>query len=232
MRKLPIGIQDFGIIRRGSHVYVDKTKIIYKLIQGEGAYFLSRPRRFGKSLLCSTIEAIFENKRELFQEIAGFPALEIDSMDWEWKKHPVILLSLNVDYYNIVNDLRSTLEDLLFNIAKNHNIVLRGEKINAKFKNLIIDLYDKYNERVVVLIDEYDKPLLDAIGNDELHVQLRNELKGYYSILKASGKYLRFVFLTGVTKFAHVSVFSDLNHIKDYSKPWLRRYLWLNTRRS
>jgi len=215
MRKLPIGIQDFEKLRRGSHVYVDKTSSIYRLIQGEAAYFLSRPRRFGKSLLCSTIGAIFENKRELFQEIAGFPALEIDSLDWEWKKHPVILLSLNNANYSSVDVLISTLDSLLNQIAKDNGLELREKLINLKFKNLIIDLYEKYKERVVVLIDEYDKPLLDAIGNNELHVQIRNELKGFYGILKASDKYLRFVFLTGISKFAHVSIFSDLNHIKD-----------------
>ena len=215
MRKLPIGIQDFRKLREMGHVYVDKTPIIHQLIQGSGAYFLARPRRFGKSLLCSTIEEIFNGNRKLFQETADFPALAIDNLDWEWKKHPVILLSLNVDYYNDINGLLSTFEDLLFNIAKKHDIDLRGEKINTRFKNLIMDLYNKYNERVVVLIDEYDKPLLDAIGNDELHIQIRNELKRFYGILKSSDKYLRFVFLTGITKFAHVSIFSDLNHIKD-----------------
>ena len=215
MRKLPVGIQDFGIIRRGSHVYVDKTKIIHKLVQGEGAYFLSRPRRFGKSLLCSTIKAIFENKRELFQDIAGFPALEIDSLDWEWKKHPVILLSLNIANFSSIDVLISTLDSLLNQIAKANGLELRDELINLKFKNLIIDLHDKYNERVVILIDEYDKPLLDAIGNNELHVQIRNELKGFYGVIKASGEYLRFVFLTGITKFAHISIFSDLNNIID-----------------
>ena len=215
MRKLPIGIQDFGKLRELGHVYVDKTPIIHQLIQGSGAYFLSRPRRFGKSLLCSTIKTIFEGKRELFQETAGFPALAIDNLEWEWKKHPVILLSLNTAFFSSANVLINTLYDHLLNIALDNNLDLRGEEMGAKFRNLIIDLNNKYKERVVVLIDEYDKPLLDAIGNPDLHIQIRNELKGFYGILKSSDEYLRFVFLTGVTKFAHVSIFSDLNHIKD-----------------
>ena len=215
MRKLPIGIQDFGKLRELGHVYVDKTSIIHQLIQGYGAYFLSRPRRFGKSLLCTTIKEIFEGNRELFQETAGFPALAIDSLEWEWRKHPVVLLSLNTAKYGSVDVLISTLDSLLNQIAKDNGLELREKLISLKFKNLIIDLYNKYNERVVVLIDEYDKPLLDAINNPDLHVDIRDELKGFYSILKSSDKYLRFVFLTGVSKFAHVSIFSDLNHVKD-----------------
>ena len=120
MRKLPIGIQDFGKLRRGNHVYVDKTSIIHCLIQGEGAYFLSRPRRFGKSLLCSTIEEIFKGNRELFQEIADFPALAMDSLEWEWKKYPVVLLSLNTANYSSVDVLISTLDSLLHHVAKDN----------------------------------------------------------------------------------------------------------------
>jgi len=215
MRKLPIGIQDFGKLRKMGHVYVDKTPIIHQLIQGAGAYFLSRPRRFGKSLLCTTIKEIFGGNRELFQETAGFPALAIDNLEWEWKKHPVILLSLNTANYSSVDVLISTLDSLLNQIAKDNGLELREKLISLKFKNLIIDLHDKYKEPVVVLIDEYDKPLLDAIGNPDLHVLIRNELKGFYGILKSSDEHLRFVFLTGISKFSHVSIFSDLNHIMD-----------------
>jgi len=143
--------------------------------------------------------------------------LAIDTLEWEWKKHPVILLSLNTAFFSSVNVLINTLYDHLLNIALYNNLDLRVEEMGAKFRHLIIDLNNKYKERVVVLIDEYDKPLLDAIGNPDLHIQIRNELKGFYGILKSSDEYLRFVFLTVVTKFAHVSIFSDLNHISDLS---------------
>ena len=217
MRKLPIGIQDFGKLRRGNHVYADKTSIIYNLIQGEGAYFLSRPRRFGKSLLCTTIKEIFAGKRELFQETAGFPALAIDGLEWEWKKYPVILLRLNVGNckYDGVDLFRSVVKNQFKTIAEENDIVLGDDFISVQFTDLIRKLHNKHNERVAVIIDEYDKPQLDAMDNPDLHIQIRNELKGFYGILKSSDEYLRFVFLTGVTKFAHVSIFSDLNHIMD-----------------
>jgi len=219
MRKLPIGIQDFGKLRRGNHVYVEKTSIIHRLIQGEGAYFLSRPRRFGKSLLCTTIKEIFEGRRELFQETAGFPALAIDSLEWEWKKYPVVLLRLNIgnSKYDGVDLLRSVLKNQLKNIAEENDIVLDDDFVSVQFADLIRKLCHKHKERVVVIIDEYDKPLLDAIDNHDMHIQIRNELKGFYGILKASDEYLRFVFLTGVSKFSHVSIFSDLNHLLDLS---------------
>jgi len=217
MRRLPIGIQDFKKIREGGHVYVDKTACIHRLINGsEGAFFLSRPRRFGKSLLCSTLGAIFESKRELFREIAGFPALAIDSLDWNWKKYPVIKLSLNIgDYTKGIDVLNDSLESMLYNIAHGYNLELRGKFPPQQFSNLIFDMQRQCNERVVVIIDEYDKPLLDNIGNKELHIEMRNALKGFYGILKQSDEHLRFVFFTGITKFSHVSLFSDLNQLND-----------------
>jgi len=214
---LPIGIQDFAKLRDGGHVYVDKTALIYHLITGgEGAFFLSRPRRFGKSLLCSTLEAIFEGRRELFGEISGFPALAISSLEWEWDKHPVIRLDLNVGNYNKdVDFLESTLNNALNNVARRHNLELRGKYVTEQFTNLIMDMHEQLGKRVVVIIDEYDKPLLDTMMNGPLHKTIRDELKGFYGILKPSDKYLRFVFLTGITKFSHVSIFSDLNHLTD-----------------
>jgi len=219
MRRLPIGIQDFVKLRDASHVYVDKTEIIYKLVNGpQGAYFLSRPRRFGKSLLCSTLKAIFEGRRDLFQEIGGYPALAIDKMDWEWKKHPVILIQFNVCNFNEgVEQLRTILSNTLENTAAYYGLKIRGENLNVIFSNLIIDLYNELNERVVVIIDEYDKPLLDTIDNEEMHVSLRGELKGFYGVLKSFDSYLRFSFITGVTKFSKVSLFSDLNQLNDLS---------------
>ena len=216
-RLLPIGIQDFAKIREGGYVYVDKTACIHRLVTGSGgAFFLSRPRRFGKSLLCSTLGAVFEGRRELFGEIKGFPALAIDSLDWEWERHPVIRLDLNVGNYNEGRDfLNTTLSNALGNVARRHNLELRGEYASHQFTNLIMDMHDKAGKKVAVIIDEYDKPLLDTMTDGPLHTTMRDQLKGFYGILKPSDKYLRFVFLTGVTKFAHVSIFSDLNHLTD-----------------
>jgi hypothetical protein len=216
-RRLPIGIQDFKKIREEGFLYVDKTSIIHRLISNSGgAFFLSRPRRFGKSLLCSTLGAIFEGKKELFGDFAGWPALEVNSLDWKWKKHPVIKLDLNPgNYLNGTEVLTSGLNNMLYNIAQSYNVNLRGQFVSEQLSNLIMDLHKQFNEKVVVIVDEYDKPLLSTIDNIELHIAMRNELKSFYGVLKSSDEYLQFVFLTGVTKFSHVSVFSDLNHLVD-----------------
>ena len=216
-RRLPIGIQDFVSIREDGFCYVDKTVRIHELITGSGrAFFLSRPRRFGKSLLCSTLGAIFEGRRELFGEIAGQPALAIDSLDWEWKKHPVIRLDLNSgDYGEGTEVLASALHNGLENIARAYDVELRGRFVPEQFTNIIQDLHQKFQEKVVVIIDEYDKPLLNTIDDPSLHIKMRNALKSFYGVLKSSDEDLQFVLLTGVTKFSHVSVFSDLNHLFD-----------------
>jgi hypothetical protein len=217
-RLLPIGIQDIESIREDGNVYVDKTTRIHELITGSGRqFFLSRPRRFGKSLLCSTLGAIFEGKRELFQEIAGFGALAINSLGWEWKAHPVIKLDLNPGNYpaNGLVELHTNLFRGMEFCAKRHGVPLAGETISDKFARLILSLRERAGERVAVIIDEYDKPLLNTMENPELHKAIRNELKGFYGVLKSFGSDLRFVFITGVTKFAHVSLFSDLNQLRD-----------------
>jgi hypothetical protein len=216
-RLLPIGIQDFAKIREGGYVYVDKTAHIHELLTGSGtAFFLSRPRRFGKSLLCSTLGAIFESRRELFGGIAGRSALAIDSLEWEWRKHPVIRIDLNAEVYsNGTRALHSALYSELQRTARKYSIELPNENAISQFKYIIERVCDKIGERAVVIIDEYDKPLLETIDDQETHNALRKELKGFYGVLKSSDEYLRFVFLTGVTKFSHVSIFSDLNHLVD-----------------
>ena len=181
-----------------------------------GAVFLSRPRRFGKSLLCSTIGAIFEGRRELFGEIAGRPALAIDSLDWEWKKHPVIKLDLNAgNYSNGVEELHSVLYSELRREADKNGVTLEREDVKSQFKYLLEKACEKTGERAVVLIDEYDKPLVNTLEKPAAHDQLREELRGLYGILKSYDAYLRLVFLTGVTKFSRVSIFSDLNQLDD-----------------
>ena len=216
-RRLPIGMQDFVGIREEGYVYIDKTEQIHQLISSSGrAFFLSRPRRFGKSLLCSTIKAIFSGRRELFGEIAGHPALAIKSLDWEWKKFPVIKLDLNAGVYsNGVQALHSSLSRELKREAGKQEIILDGKDCIDQFAQLIEKSCENTGEKAVVIIDEYDKPLLETITDKTLHITIRNELKGFYDVLKSSDEYLRFVFLTGVSKFSHVSIFSDLNHLYD-----------------
>ena len=223
-RRLPIGIQDFAKIREDGFVYVDKTGAIYKLLTGSAAVaFLSRPRRFGKSLLCSTIGTIFEAKRELFGEIAGQPALAINSLDWDWKKHPVIKLDLNAGVYsNGVDALHTTLFRELKREAEKQELIIDDKDCISQFANLIQKSCEKAGQKAVVIVDEYDKPLLSTIDDPATHTRLREELKGFYGILKSYDAYLQFVFLTGVTKFSHVSVFSDLNQLVDLTLD--RRY--------
>jgi hypothetical protein len=217
MRKLPLGIQDFVKIRKNGYCYIDKTARIHEMITGSGeVFFLSRPRRFGKSLLCSTLGAVFEGRRELFGAIAGCPPLAIDSLEWEWKKHPVIRLDLNpVTHVEGNNPLNPSLRDILENAANRLDVQIHGELPSGQFSNLIMDASRKYGEKAVVIIDEYDKPLLNTIDNPDRYIKIRDDLKSFYGVLKSCDENLRFVFLTGVTKFAHVSIFSDLNHLDD-----------------
>jgi len=198
-------------MREGNYVYADKTARIHRLVTGsEGAFFLSRPRRFGKSLLCSTLGAVFEGRRELFNGLA------IDSLEWEWKRHPVIRIDLNPgNYADGVATLRKILQDALEASAAGLGLTLCGELVSIQFLNLIRDAHLKHGERAAVIIDEYDKPLLGTIDMGDLRDEIRMELKGFYSVLKSADPHLKFVFLTGVTKFSHVSIFSDLNHLTD-----------------
>ncbi|MDR0550817.1 MAG: ATP-binding protein [Spirochaetaceae bacterium] len=217
-RRLPLGIQDFEGIRKSGYVYVDKTALIHKLAENSyRAYFLSRPRRFGKSLLCSTFVALFEGKRELFDETGGQMPLAISRLDWEWKKHPVIWLDFNAGDYvqGGAQTLRTGLSNALDNTARKFGMPLRGELVTTQFLNLITDIKEKTGEKVVIIIDEYDKPLLASIDKPELFSEMQNALKSFYSVLKSTAHYTRFTFITGVTKFAHVSIFSDLNHLDD-----------------
>ncbi|MDR0662744.1 MAG: ATP-binding protein [Spirochaetaceae bacterium] len=212
-RRLPLGIQAYSKIREENLVYVDKTERVYQLAkESAGVIFLSRPRRFGKSLLCSTLSALFEGRRELFTGLA------VDASDWEWKKHPVIHIDLNpANYLNGAVALESVINMYLDGVAKKTGVQLTDDTMSTRFAYLIREAYDKHNEKVVVIIDEYDKPLLDTINEKEIHETLKNELRGFYGVLKSSDEFLRFVLLTGVTKFSQVSIFSQLNNLKDIS---------------
>ena len=210
---LPVGIQDFVKLREDDFLYVDKTARIHELLTGSGrAVFLSRPRRFGKSLLCSTIAAIFEGRRDLFSGLA------VEKTDWAWKKHPVVRLDLNPgNYKNGISELRITINRALELCANEWGIPFTGNSIGDTFARLIYALNKMNKTRVVVIIDEYDKPLLETLENTSLNTEMRSELKGFYGVLKSCDAYLQFVFITGVSKFAHVSVFSDLNQLVDIS---------------
>ena len=212
MKKLPIGIQDFGKLREGGFVYVDKTELIYQLTQGGGYYFLSRPRRFGKSLLVSTLAELFRGHQTLFE------GLWIHDR-WDWQQtYPVIELHLNQGTYKVTG-LEAFLTEELAIQAQAYGIDLQGSAYPSQLKYLITTLSKKYG-RVAVLIDEYDKPILDYLDDIEQAKANREVLKNFYSVLKPLDPHLRFVLLTGVSKFSRVSIFSELNNLKDLTLHW------------
>ena len=211
----PIGIQTFSEIREKDFKYVDKTSLIYNLVSKGKYYFLSRPRRFGKSLLLSTIESLFLGKRELFKGLA------INSMDWNWEVHPVFHLALNAQDYNSVEALDEVLNLHLKRWEKQYDVKRNDSNLSPsmRFTELILNVYDKTGKQVAILIDEYDQPLLHNIESDkrELQDNLRSRLHAFFSVLKAMDRYICFGMLTGVTKFSKVSVFSGLNNLDDIS---------------
>ncbi|MCR5362132.1 MAG: ATP-binding protein [Bacteroidales bacterium] len=216
LQRLPIGIQEFEKLRTGGYVYVDKTEYIYDLITRGCYYFLSRPRRFGKSLLMSTIKAFYEGKRELFDGLA------IAQKDVEWAAHPVLYLDLNTNQYNELDVLKKKLQDSLSQWEQEYDCPSTDLPLGMRFEKVIEAAYRKTGRRVVILVDEYDKPMLQAIGNKELQEEYRGVLKGFYGALKSMDGCIQFALLTGVTKFGKVSVFSDLNNLNDISMD--RRY--------
>ena len=209
--KYPIGIQQFEKLREDEWVYVDKTRQIYELVQGGSCYFLSRPRRFGKSLLLSTLDAYFQGKKHLFEGLA------IENLEKEWTVHPVLHLDLNAKPFTKFQDLYDLLNAQLYLYEQEYESVAIDTSIEGRFRALIRAAKQKTGRNVVVLVDEYDKPMLQAIGNEELQTEFRNALKAFYGVLKSADGDLRFAMLTGVTRFSKVSVFSDLNNLEDIS---------------
>ena len=207
----PVGIQNFESLRKDGFFYVDKTALMYRLVTTGRYYFLSRPRRFGKSLLISTLEAYFQGKRELFDGLA------VASLEKEWKRYPVIHLDLNAKKFDGPEDLIRLIDRQLLVLEEEYGKVKTDETIDDRFVSLIRNMNGRTGERVVILVDEYDKPLLQAIGNDALQNEYRAILKAFYGVLKSMDGYIRFALLTGVTKFGKVSVFSDLNNLMDLS---------------
>src|SRR5574344_1562828 len=209
--KYPIGIQKFEKIRNDGYVYVDKTAFIYQLADTGSYYFLSRPRRFGKSLLISTMEAYFGGKKELFSGLA------IEKLEQKWTRHPILHLDLNTERYVEPESLNRVLDKNLSEWESIYGTGLKETSFPLRFLGIVERAFKKTGERVVILVDEYDKPLLETINNDELQSDFRATLKAFYSVLKTQDGYIKFAFLTGVTKFGKVSIFSDLNNLQDIS---------------
>ena len=202
--KYPIGIQNFEKLRQDGYLYIDKTGLVYSLVQTSNCYFLSRPRRFGKSLLISILEAYFLGKKELFKGLA------IEKLEQEWTVYPVLHLDLNIEKYDSIDNLTDILNVNLKLWEQTYGSDDAETSVSLRFAGIIRRAYKQTGRRVVVLVDEYDKPLLQSIGNKALQEEFRNTLKPFYGVLKSLDGCIRFALLTGVTKFGKVSVFSDL----------------------
>lgn len=208
--KYPIGIQDFAKLREYGYVYVDKTKYIMKLTESPAYYFLSRPRRFGKSLFLSTLKAYFEDKRELFDGLA------IDTDDIDWHPRPVFLFSFNT----LDSKTEHSLDEFLHNSLSRYEKIYGNDPAGAlpqRFENLLINAHEKTGQKAVVLIDEYDSPLLSTLDRPQLNASYRETLKSVFSVLKSSDAYIHFAFITGVSRFSQTSLFSGANNLKDIS---------------
>jgi len=209
MKKLPIGVQSFEIMRSDAYYYVDKTPIIKKIVDQGRYYFLSRPRRFGKSLFLDTLSQAFTGKKEYFTGLF----LE---HHWDWDVcYPVISLSFGTGLVENRSELDNAIFSMLREQTNLHGLTLEETAIAFKFRELVIKLHDQHQQKVVILIDEYDKPILDNIENPELAKEIREGLKNFYSVIKDCDRYLKFVFITGISKFSKVSLFSVLNNLED-----------------
>ncbi|WP_228121574.1 ATP-binding protein [Segatella copri] len=209
--KYPIGIQDFEKLRTNGYSYVDKSRFVYKLATEGEYYFLSRPRRFGKSLFLSTLEAYFQGKKELFKGLA------IYDLETDWKKYPIFHIDLNTANFREKDSLYTVLNDYLTTWECKYGTRESEATLALRFKGVIARAAEKEGCGVVILIDEYDKPILQTLRDPELQAEHRAQLKAFYSVLKTQDRYIKFAFLTGVTKFGKVSVFSDLNNLTDIS---------------
>ena len=210
-RRYPIGIQDFEQLRNNQCVYVDKTRIIYHLTHTGSMYFMSRPRRFGKSLLITTMEAYFLGKKHLFEGLA------MEQLETEWTEYPVLHIDFSLTKYDRIEKLLTQLDLFLSKWENLYGSNPKERDCSARFAGVIQRAYEKTGKQVVVLIDEYDAPLLDTNSDKELQQLLRTELRSFFSPLKGLGKYLRFLFITGISKFSQVSIFSELNNLQNIS---------------
>lgn len=211
MKKYPVGIQSFESLRKGGYLYIDKTELIYRLVSTGKYYFFSRPRRFGKSLLISTLEAYYSGRKDLFQ------GLYIDSIEKDWLSYPILHIDLNAQKYDTLKSLDDILNDILTKWEKVYGTEPSEVSLSLRFQGIIQRAAEKTGKNVVILVDEYDKPMLQTIGNNELQDSYRDTLKAFYGALKSKDQYIQFALLTGVTKFSKVSIFSDLNNLMDIS---------------
>ena len=211
LRRLPVGIQTFSNIIEGDMLYIDKTEYIWNMIHLSKYIFLSRPRRFGKSLLVSTLQAYFEGRKDLFK------GLFIETVEKEWTEYPVLRFSMASGKHMEQNQLERYILYILEENERRFGITSDSKDPNVRLKNLIASAYEKTGKKVVILIDEYDAPLLDVVHEDTQLPMLRNVMRNFYSPLKDCDPYLQFVFLTGITKFSQLSIFSELNNLKNIS---------------
>ena len=211
--KLPIGIQSFQELRRGGYVYVDKTPFVARLADAGKYWFLSRPRRFGKSLLVDTMDCAFSGRRELFEGLF----LDRPDSGWNWEiKHPVIRISFGAGPYSDRDSLREVINFRLDAAARRLGVPVPASGSPAlRLESLIVAAHEHWNQSAVVLIDEYDKPILDVLLDSEKAAVMRDELRGFYGIMKDADEHLRFVLLTGVSKFSKAGIFSGLNNLND-----------------
>ena len=220
-RKLPLGVQSFKDLREKNFLYVDKTKYLFRLVNNGKVYFLSRPRRFGKSLFLSTLAAYFLGQKELFK------GLYLEEMEEElavqenraaWQEYPVLYFDFNTGQYDTIESLISRIELFLSPLEKKYAILSVQGDLAQRLEEIIKQIYETTHKQVIILVDEYDKPLLQTMGvNEELNEKYRTILKAFYSVIKTCDQYIRFAFLTGVTKFSKISIFSDLNNLRDIS---------------
>lgn len=210
--RYPVGQQSFESLREGGYLYVDKTRFIEKIVTRSQFYFLGRPRRFGKSLFLSTLKCFFQGKRHLFK------GLYADSMEWDWEPYPVLYLDLNIEKYHTPETLDEVVRNSLTEWEAEYDVVPIIDNLSIRFRNIIKAAYEKTGRKVVILVDEYDKPLVGNLHGERTDFEFsRDRLAAIYSNFKSSSDYIRLVFLTGVSRFAHLSVFSGLNNINDIS---------------
>ena len=221
-RKYPVGVQDFEKLRTEGYVYVDKTPLIYKMISEGGAYFLSRPRRFGKSLLVSTLAALFEGKRHLFEAFTTTqgveqPSLYIAQTDWRWEQYPVLRFDFSAGDLQCAEQFETLIDQILKGYEQQYGLCPEVEDTNIRMMNLLREAHTKTGKRVVVLVDEYDNFILHSIGDAEKVASARHQFQNLFGPLKANDEHVQFIFITGISKFSQMGIFSKLNNLQNIS---------------
>lgn len=210
-RRYPIGIQDFEQLRNRECMYIDKTELIYRLVSSDTIYFLSRPRRFGKSLLVSTLEAYFLGKKELFKGLA------MEQLEKDWTVYPVLHIDFSISKYMEARSLRSVINKRLSEWEEKYGRNEEEDTFSLRLSGVIQRAYEQTGKQVVILVDEYDSPMLDTNSNTELQAEIRGIMRVFFSPLKAQSKNLRLLFITGISKFSQISIFSELNNLQNIS---------------